>query len=164
MVDVAISAGASVVLMHMRGTPADMQEHGGPHYRDVMGEISAFLEERTRYALSRGVDPSRIILDPGIGFGKRVEHNLLMLRNLDRFAALGQPLLVGVSRKSFIGHVLAIEDPKERSAGSLACAAVAVMAGASIIRAHDVRATVEAVRMCAAIKDAGPRTAEPSGG
>ena len=155
MVDVVVSAGASVVLMHMHGTPADMQRDGGPHYRDVIGDVTAFLDERTRYALGRGVDPSRIILDPGIGFGKRIEHNLLILRNLDRFAALGQPLLVGASRKSFIGHVLAIEDPKQRSAGSLACAAVAAMAGASIIRAHDVRATVEAVRMCAAIKEAG---------
>ena len=163
MVDVVVSAGASVILMHMRGTPTDMQEHGGPHYRDVIGDVTAFLDERTRYALSRGVDPSRIILDPGIGFGKRIEHNLLILRHLDRFAALGQPLLVGVSRKSFIGHVLAIEDPKQRSAGSLACTAVAVMAGASIVRAHDVRATVEAVRMCAAIREAGLRTAEPIG-
>ncbi len=151
MIEVVAASRATVVLMHMRGTPADMQAGGGPHYYDLVGEIAAFLDERRQYAADHGVDPPRIVLDPGIGFGKRVEHNLLILRHLDRFVALGQPVLVGASRKSFIGHTLEIEDPKERLAGSLACAAMAAMGGAAIVRAHDVRATVEVVRMCAAV-------------
>lgn len=151
MIEVVAASGATLVLMHMRGTPADMQAGGGPDYDDVIGEIAAFLDERRQYAADHGVDPTRIVLDPGIGFGKRVEHNLLILRHLDRFVALGQPVLVGASRKSFIGHTLGIEDPKDRLAGSLACAAMAAMAGAAIVRAHDVRTTVDVVRMCAAV-------------
>ncbi len=154
MVEAVAASGAAVVLMHMHGTPIDMQLGGGPHYDDLVGEIAAFLDERRRYAVSHGVDPSRIILDPGIGFGKRVEHNLLILRNVDRFVALGQTVLVGASRKSFNGHVLGVEGPKRRTVGSLACVAIAVMAGVSIVRVHDVRATVEAVRMCAAVRHA----------
>ncbi len=152
MADCVAVSGAAVVLMHMRGSPMEMQEGGGPHYDDVVNEIAAFLAERRQYAVSRGIDASRIIFDPGIGFGKRLEHNLLILRRLDRLAGLGQPLMVGASRKAFIGSALAIEDPRRRGAGSLACAAMAVMAGASIVRAHDVRATVEVVRMCSAVR------------
>ena len=166
MLDCVAAAGAGVVLMHMRGRPADMQAGGGPHYQDVLGEITSFLEERRRYAVQGGVEPSGIIFDPGIGFGKRVEDNLLILRHLDKLVALGQPLMVGASRKSFIGRVLDIEDPKQRTAPSLACAAVAVMAGASIVRTHEVSATVEAVRICAAIRHAGaqsPDTADSAG-
>ncbi len=154
MVGVIATSGAAVVLMHMRGTPAAMQAGGGPHYDDVVGEIAAFLGQRRQYATRCGVDPSRIIFDPGIGFGKRVEDNLLILRHLDRFVALGQPVLVGASRKSFIGRILGLEMPRQRMAGSLACAGMAVIAGASIVRAHDVRPTVEVVRMCSAVRHA----------
>ena len=154
MLDCIAAASAGVILMHMWGRPADMQVGGGPHYDDVLGEIAYFLEERRRYAAQGGVEPSGIIFDPGIGFGKRVEDNLLILQHLDKLAALGQPLMVGASRKSFIGRVLNIEDPKQRTAPSLACAAVAVMAGASIVRTHEVRATVETVRICTAIRQA----------
>jgi dihydropteroate synthase len=157
MVDLVATSGVPVVLMHRRGTPADMQAGGGPHYDDVIGEIRAFLEARVRYAVGHGIDRSSIIIDPGIGFGKRAEHNLKILRHLDRFVSLGQPVLVGASRKRFIGEILrdqnpaAASDPKLREAGSLACAVMAALAGASILRVHEVRPTVEAVRLCAAV-------------
>ncbi len=154
ILDCVATSGAAVVLMHMRGRPEDMQAGGGPRYDDVVGEIASFLDRRRDVAVDSGIDPSRIIFDPGIGFGKRVEDNLIILRHLDRLVALGAPVLIGASRKSFIGHVLDIEDPKQRGAASLACAVMAVMAGASIIRTHDVRATVEAVRMHWAITHA----------
>ncbi|MGD2109149.1 MAG: dihydropteroate synthase [Phycisphaerae bacterium] len=154
LVEVVASSGAAIVLMHMRGTPAEMQGGGGPKYEDVVGEIAAFLSKRADWARQHGVDAERIIVDPGIGFGKRVEHNLAILKHLDRFVGLGHPVLVGASRKSFIGHVLEVPEPKRRLAGSLGCAAIAVMAGVSIIRVHDVRETVEVVRMCSSIRDA----------
>ena len=153
MAQVVAKSGALVCLMHRRGRPLDMQRGGGPDYDDVIGEICTFLRERMRSAVARGIDESRIIVDPGIGFGKRVEHNLLILKHLDRFVALGRPVLVGASRKSFIGKVLATEDPKQRGAGSLACAVVAALGGAAILRVHDVRPTVEALRLCTAVRD-----------
>jgi len=154
MAAVVASSGAAIVLMHMRGTPRDMQVGGGPRYDDVVGEIAAFLQERAAHAQQRGIDARRIILDPGIGFGKRVEHNLAVLRHLDRLLALGHPVLIGASRKSFIGHVLQIEKPKQRLSGSLACAAIATIAGVSILRVHDVQATAEVVRLCTAVASA----------
>ena len=155
MAAVVASSGVTVVLMHRRGTPADMQNGGGPHYHDVVAEIEQFLRQRRDDAVRRGIDASRIILDPGIGFGKRTEHNLMILRHLDRFVALGHPLLVGASRKQFIGAVLGIEAPERREVGSLACAAVATLAGAAILRVHAVRTSFETVRVCAAIRHAG---------
>jgi dihydropteroate synthase len=154
MAEVVASSGAAIVLMHMRGTPTDMQVGGGPRYDDVVSEIAAFLQRRAEYAQRCGIDASRIILDPGIGFGKRVEHNLAILRHLDRLLALGYPVLIGASRKSFIGHVLQIEEPLQRLFGSLACASIAAMAGVSILRVHDVRATMEVVRLCTAVANA----------
>jgi dihydropteroate synthase len=157
MVDLVATSGVPVVLMHRRGTPADMQAGGGPHYDDVVGEIRAFLEQRVRYAVDHGIDRSNIIIDPGIGFGKRVEDNLKILRHLDRLVSLGQPVLVGASRKRFIGEILrdrnpaVASDPKFREAGSLACAVMAALAGASVLRVHEVRPTVEAVGLCAAV-------------
>ena len=152
MVEVVADAKAAVVLMHRRGTPLTMQERDGPHYDDVIGEICDYLCERRDFAERRGVKPSRIVLDPGIGFGKRVEQNLMILRFLDRFVALGQPLLIGASRKRFIGTELRLDDPKRRDAGSLACAVVAAIAGSSIIRTHDVCGTIEAIRIFDAIR------------
>ena len=151
MVDVVAEHRAAVVLMHRRGHSADMQKDGGPDYDDVIVEISEFLDERRCFAIERGVDSSRIIFDPGIGFGKRVKHNLLILKHLDRFVELGSPLLVGASRKSFIGKVLAQDDPDRRESGSLACVAMATFAGAAIIRVHDVAPTMDTVRMCHAV-------------
>ena len=156
MVNLVARSDVPVILMHRRGMPADMQAGGGPHYRDVVGEICCFLCQRARYAIEHGIDRSRVILDPGIGFGKRVVHNLMILRHLERFACLGYPLLVGASRKRFIRAVLTIDEPQRREAGSLACAAMAAMAGAAIIRAHEVRHTVEAVNLCTAVRNVGP--------
>ena len=152
MAALVASSGCAVVLMHMRGTPADMQAGGGPIYDDVIEQIGAFLVERRDHAVSRGVDPTRIVFDPGIGFGKRVEHNLAILKHMDRLVDLGQPLLVGASRKSFIGSTLGVEEPTQRLAGSLACTAMAIAAGASIIRCHDVKETVDVVRMYGAVR------------
>jgi dihydropteroate synthase len=151
MADVVAASGAAVVLMHRRGTSADMQDGGGPHYDDVIAEITAFLQQRRDFAAGRGIDRSRIILDPGLGFGKRVEHNLTILRHLDRLVALEQPVLVGASRKRFLGSVLGVDEPKQRLAGSLTCAVIAALAGAAILRVHDVRATVDAVQLCSAV-------------
>ena len=153
MAEAAARTGVPVVLMHRRGTPRDMQAGGGPQYEDVIGEICGFFRERTEFAERRGIDRERILLDPGVGFGKRVEHNLLILRELHRFTELG-PVVVGASRKRFLGSILGIEDPVQRGAGSLACAAIATLAGAAVIRAHDVRATVECVRTCVAVRSA----------
>lgn len=155
MAPLVASLNISVVLMHMRGTPEKMQAGGGPAYGDVVSEIIEFLDERRRFAVEAGIDPSRIVLDPGIGFGKRSEDNLRILATLDRIVALGQPVLVGASRKSFIGNVLAGNHPKMRQSGSLACAVIASAAGASIIRAHDVRSTVEAIAVATAVWNSG---------
>ncbi len=143
-----------VVLMHRCGSSTDMQRGGGPAYDDVIGEIAAFFRERMAHAVRHGISPEQIVFDPGIGFGKRVEHNLLILRHLDRLVALGRPVLVGASRKSFIGSVLEIDEPQRRDQASLACAVMAVMSGAGILRVHDVRATAEAVRICQAVRRA----------
>ncbi len=151
MVSVVARSGVPVVLMHRRGLPSDMQAGGGPHYDRVVQEICTFLRERAAFAEDHGIDRSRIILDPGLGFGKRVEHNLMILRELPCFVALGYPLLIGASRKRFIGAVLDIDQPQQRQAGSLACTVIAALAGAAIVRTHDVRPTVEAIRLCAAV-------------
>ena len=162
MAGVVAVSKAAVLLMHRRGTSADMQEGGGPHYDDVIGEISAFLCERRDFAAARGIDRGRIIFDPGLGFGKRTEHNLTILRHLDRFAAFGQPVLVGASRKRFLARGLENDDPKQRLAASLACAALASMAGAALLRVHDVRETVDVARLCAAVQRAESETSSDS--
>lgn len=157
MVHVVHETGAAVILMHMRGAPTTMQrDPRNLMYDDVVGEIMAFLEERAAFAESRGVARDRIAIDPGIGFGKTVEQNLTLMRRLDAFVELGLPVVVGASRKSFIGAVLKQDDPSRRLMGSLACAVAATLAGIHVIRAHDVAATVEAVRMAHAIRNATP--------
>jgi dihydropteroate synthase len=138
-----------VVLMHIQGTPRTMQAE--PRYDDVVREVGDFLALRIQHAVERGVERDKIIVDPGIGFGKTLDHNLALLRGLPELASLGQPLLVGASRKSFIGKILGAE-PSERLEGSLAAAAAAVLAGANIIRAHDVKETRNAVRIADAIR------------
>jgi dihydropteroate synthase len=158
MVEVAARTGVAVCLMHRRGISETMQADGGPAYEDVIAEILDFLRERIEFAISRGVLHEHVVVDPGIGFGKRVEHNLQILRDVDRFTSLGCPVLVGASRKGFIGKVLNIEKARNRDAASLACAAVSAMGGASIIRSHDVAPTVQVVRVCTAIKHAAAAT------
>ena len=141
-------AGAGLVLMHMQGTPRTMQER--PSYGDVVAEIRAFLAERLQVAMAAGIPPEAILLDPGIGFGKAVEHNLTLLRRLPELGTLGRPLLVGPSRKSFIGAVLgtAVTDRLEGTAAALA---LAIAGGATLVRVHDVKAMGRVALMCDAI-------------
>ena len=149
MVGLVAAEKVPVVLMHMQGAPRTMQ--AAPRYDDVVREVGDFLAAQISYAVEQGVEQDKIIIDPGIGFGKTLDHNLALLRGLPDLASLGQPLLVGVSRKSFIGKILGAE-PGERLEGSLAAAAAAVLAGANIIRTHDVRETRKAVRVADAIR------------
>jgi dihydropteroate synthase len=151
MAGVVARTGAGLVLMHLRGTPADMQRE--PRYRDVAGEVAAHLAARLEAARSAGIDPERVALDPGIGFGKTVRHNLELLARLEALTALGRPVLVGVSRKSFIGQLLDLP-VDQRAEGSLAAGAIAVFLGAHVIRTHDVAATVRAVRIAEALRGA----------
>ena len=152
MVHVVSHSGVWVVLMHRRGIPATMQSGGGPEYHHVVEEIAGFLQERVNWAVAAGVDRSRIVVDPGIGFGKRAEHNLQILRRIQELTVLGSPVLIGASRKRFIGKTLDDEHPEARDAASAVCAALAVRGGARIIRAHAVVATVSAVRLGWAIR------------
>lgn len=154
MVDVVSRTGAFVVLMHRRGTPATMQDGGGPRYDDVVAEIIEFLEERVAWSQERGIDRGRMIVDPGIGFGKRVEHNLKILNSVARFHSIGLPVLIGASRKLFIYNMLEIPEPSDRDAASAVCAALVASDGAAIIRTHAVAETVHAVRLTYAIRHA----------
>jgi dihydropteroate synthase len=138
-----------VVLMHMQGTPQTMQAE--PYYNNVLREVQDFLAAQVRFAVEAGVDRENIIIDPGIGFGKTLEHNLTLLRGLPALASMGQPLLVGASRKAFIGKILGVE-ADERLEGSLAAAIAAVFGGAHIIRVHDVKETRKAIRVADAIR------------
>jgi dihydropteroate synthase len=143
-----------VVLMHMQGTPGTMQQE--PHYSDVVREVRDFLATQLYEAMDAGVAPEAIIIDPGIGFGKTIEHNLQLLRGLPVLAALGRPLLVGVSRKAFIGKILNLA-AEERLEGSLAAAVAAVLGGANILRVHDVPETYKAVRVADAVRFGFPQ-------
>jgi dihydropteroate synthase len=148
MVDVLAQTGAGIVLMHMNGTPRSMQQ--APYYDDVIGEISEFFEERIRFAMTHGIVRRQIILDPGIGFGKLLEHNLALLGLLRRFTLFECPVLVGVSQKGFLGQLL--DRPvQERQWGTAAAVAMAVDRGAGILRVHDVRAMKDVVQVAAAI-------------
>ncbi len=149
--DAALDSGLPVCLMHMRGEPGDMQDD--PQYTDVTTEVCDFLAQRMAECVAAGIKAERIVLDPGFGFAKTLEHNLSLFRHLERLHALGRPLLVGVSRKTMIGKVLG-RDVNERLYGSLALAALAVAKGAQIIRVHDVAETVDVVRMIAAVQSA----------
>ena len=139
---------AGVVIMHMRGSPENMQED--IHYEDCVGEIKQFLEQGIRTAESAGIASDRIWVDPGIGFGKTVEHNLEILANLDSFASLQKPILLGTSRKSFIGKILDLP-VTERLEGSLATAVIGMVKGARILRVHDVRETYRTVKLVSEI-------------
>jgi dihydropteroate synthase len=143
--------GCPLCLMHMLGEPRTMQDD--PRYDDVVDEVVAFLEERLAFAVAAGVREEQILLDPGIGFGKTVRHNLLLLAHLDRIAALGRPVVLGASRKRFIGALLSAE-PGERAVGTVATTVLGLARGAAIVRVHDVRPNVEALRVAQAILDA----------
>ena len=144
--------GAGVVVMHMQGTPETMQDN--PQYGDVVGDVLDFLRLSVEIAGSAGIAPGSIAVDPGIGFGKTLEHNLKLIGSLGRFKVLDKPVLIGVSRKSFIGRILDLTE-EERLEGSLAAGVAGVINGADILRVHDVRATVRAVRIAHAIREAG---------
>ncbi len=158
----AVAAGTlGVCLMHMRGEPAHMQDD--PRYGDVLGEVRDFLAARVQACIAAGIERTRLAIDPGFGFGKRLAHNLELLRRLDELTALQLPLVVGLSRKSMIAALAAGASgvdrgtpgpaaPQQRLAGSLALAVIAVLHGARIVRAHDVAATVDAVRIAFAVK------------
>ena len=146
---------AEIILMHMKGRPKDMQ--ADPKYIDVVKDITKSLKGSIDLAKRAGIKDDKIIIDPGIGFGKTVEHNLEILRGLKSFKKLGYPLCVGTSRKSFIGKILGSKDPEDRLAGSLATTAVAAMNGANIIRTHDVGPTRQVLRMVDSIIGTGKR-------
>lgn len=149
-IEAAMKTGVPVCLMHMRGTPQTMQD--APEYTDVVEEVGQFLQERILACLAGGISRDRLLLDPGFGFGKTVVHNLQLLNQLHKLAAFGYPLLVGFSRKSMIGAVMDL-DIDNRTHPGIALAALAVWQGAHIVRSHDVRATWQAIRMCAAVRD-----------
>ncbi len=152
---VAAELGCEVVLMHMQGEPATMQ--AAPHYEDVVAEVCAFLHARAEAALAAGVARDRIWLDPGIGFGKRLEHNLALLAGLDAVCALGFPVLLGASRKRFVAALdPAAQDPQARMPGSIAAALAGAAAGVAAVRAHDVAETLQALKVWAAIEAARP--------
>jgi dihydropteroate synthase len=148
MFDVVREAEAGMVLMHMRGDPKTMQE--APHYEDVVGEVKEYLRERIEAAEFAGIAPASLCIDPGIGFGKSLEHNLLLMRHLDALLDLGRPVLVGPSRKRFIGAILDLPED-QRVEGTAGAVAWLVAAGAHILRVHDVREIVRVVRVVDAI-------------
>jgi len=158
MAEVCAEAGAEVCLMHMLGDPRTMQDD--PRYADVVDDIKAFLSGRIEFAISNGVAEDRIWVDPGIGFGKTVEHNLELLRRLAEFRSLGRPILIGTSRKSFIGKLTGA-DAGERIGGSVATNVLAWANGGEIFRVHDVAEVRDGLRMAGAIID--PALAERVG-
>ncbi|MDL0431627.1 dihydropteroate synthase [Marinobacter sp. TBZ242] len=150
--EMAARADIPVCVMHIQGEPDSMQDD--PRYRNVRREVSSFLTERMRIIEKAGVRSDNIILDPGFGFGKSLQHNLQLLVSLEQLQLLGHPVLVGISRKSMLGHITG-RDVSERLPASLAAATISAMKGASIIRVHDVRETVDAVKVVAAMEEAG---------
>jgi len=149
--ETAAELGVSVCLMHMQGTPETMQNN--PTYTDVVAEVMEFLRQRIDAAIAASINRTSIIIDPGFGFGKTLQHNLLLLGSLEKFKSLGVPLLVGMSRKSMIGSIL--DKPVDaRLYGSIATAVIAALSGADIVRVHDVAETVDAVAIVNAVKQA----------
>jgi dihydropteroate synthase len=149
MAKVAADFGAAVVIMHIKGTPRDMQQN--PVYADVVTEVRAYLEEGIELAVRSGVDWEKIMVDPGIGFGKNLEHNLTLLGRLDEFRSLGRPIVLGTSRKKFIGTILDIPVPEQRVHGTAATVALGIERGAKIVRVHDVARMTQVARMTDAI-------------
>lgn len=149
MIEVVAAAGAGYVAMHLRGEPRTMQDD--PRFDDVVAEVVTELEVAIAAALAAGIAADAIAIDPGIGFGKTLEHNLALLAAVPRLVAMGPPVLVGTSRKSFLGRLTGVDAPAERLAGSLASAVLAARDGARILRVHDVAATVQALAVQQAI-------------
>ena len=147
--EVVAKSNVGVCLMHMQGTPQTMQQN--PHYDDVVNDVKTFLAERLQASIYAGMSANRILLDPGFGFGKTREHNITLLQNLESFADLGQPLLIGLSRKSVLGQMTG-NDVDARLYASIAASVLAAQKGAKILRVHDVKATVEALKVVAALQ------------
>ncbi len=151
MAGVVADSGAECCLMHMLGEPRTMQREGGPQYKDVVDEVKAFLLERLEFAVGEGVSERRVLLDPGIGFGKTVAHNLELLRRLKELLTLGRPLVIGTSRKGFLGRIVeGSPGPGARLPGTLASNVMALERGASVFRVHDVAPVREALEVAAA--------------
>ena len=148
MAGLVAERGATCCLMHMLGEPRTMQRD--PRYDDVVADVKAFLEERLAFAVGEGIAEERVWLDPGIGFGKTIDHNLELLRRLDELVALGRPVVVGTSRKAFLGAITGREQPAERVAATVAANVLALARGASVFRVHDVAAAHDALRVAAA--------------
>ncbi|HUA79397.1 MAG TPA: dihydropteroate synthase [Dyella sp.] len=148
--DAAAALQVPICLMHMQGEPRSMQNE--PHYDDVVGEVHRFLTDRLFACELAGIDRRKVMVDPGFGFGKNLEHNLALLRKLERFADLGSGVYVGLSRKSMIGTLTGRKEPSERAAGSLAAAVIAAQRGARMVRVHDVVSTVDALKVWHAVK------------
>jgi dihydropteroate synthase len=149
MATVVKEAACPVILMHMQGEPKTMQEE--PHYEDVVREVRDFLGERAEYTVAAGVRPENVIVDPGIGFGKNLEHNLALLRNLDAVVDLGFPVLIGASRKTFIGRITGAQEARERVFGTVATTVLAYQQGVTFFRVHDVRANREALAVAESV-------------
>jgi dihydropteroate synthase len=149
MASVIQEAACPVILMHMQGEPKTMQKE--PHYEDVVREVRDFLAERAEHAVAAGVRPENVIVDPGIGFGKNLEHNLALLRNLDAIVDLGFPVLIGASRKSFIEKITGVQEARDRVSGTVATTVLAYERGATFFRVHDVRANREALAVADAV-------------
>jgi len=152
MAKVAARFGVPVIIMHIKGTPKDMQRD--PRYEDVIGEIKDFLKEKIEYAVSCGVNPEQIVIDPGLGFGKRHDHNLQILKHVQEFRSLGKPILIGHSRKGTISKILGCKGPEEALYGTLAISAYCAMNKIEIIRVHDVLENRHVVEMIDAIQRA----------
>ncbi|MBU1038204.1 MAG: dihydropteroate synthase [Candidatus Omnitrophica bacterium] len=153
MASVAAKHDVSLIIMHMRGTPRNMQL--SPRYRDTVRDIISDLRLAISKAVKAGVDSRKIVIDPGIGFGKTLRHNLEILNRLEEFKELKAPICIGTSRKSFIGRVLGVEDPGERIIGTVATCVIALMKGARLIRVHEVKEALQAVRMTESVLKSG---------
>ena len=149
MAEVIAESGAGVILMHMKGTPRTMQRE--PVYADVVGEVGAFLSDRAQGVIASGVDPASIVVDPGIGFGKTVAHNLALFEGIGKLAEVGFPVALGASRKSFLGKVTGIDDPAGRDGATAVTTALGFERGARVFRVHDVASSRAALRVAAAI-------------
>ena len=148
--EIVAASNVGVCLMHMQGIPQTMQTD--PHYENVIEEVKQFLVQRLHVAEQAGISKERILLDPGFGFGKRTVHNIALIQNLNQFAGIGQPLLVGLSRKSVLGAIVGGDEQQRLHAG-LAAAVITAMKGAKILRVHDVKATVDALKVVSAIQN-----------
>ncbi len=153
MLSFAAESGAGLILMHMKGTPRTMQR--APRYEDVVGEVKSFLLDRIQAAAAYGISADNIIIDPGIGFGKNLEHNLALLNNLSALTELGRPVLVGISRKTFIGKILGGLEARDRLEGTIAAAVVSLLHGAAVLRVHDLIAVKKALAVAESILGQG---------